>query len=105
MHSLRIMGFSAVLLAVGAVAAPSAAIAGDGYWRGSPDRGWGPPRGGYYAPPPPYRYAPPPRAYYAPPPPVYYVPPPRVYYAPPPAYYAPPRPYRGRPGVSLNFRF
>ena len=98
MHSLRIRGFSAVLLAVGAVAAPSAAIAGDGYWRGSPDRGWGAPRGGYYAPPPRHFYAPPPRAYYGPPP--------RRFYAPPLAYhYAPPRPRYGRPGVSLNFRF
>jgi hypothetical protein len=99
MQTLRTMGFSAALLALGALAAPSVASAGDGYryGRGHPGRGWGPPPRAYYAPPPRYYYAPPPRAYYAPPP--------RVYYAPPPVYYAPPRPYYGRPGVSLNFRF
>jgi hypothetical protein len=99
MHSLRTVGLSAALLAIAALAAPSVATAGDGYGRGHPGRGWGPPPRAYYGPPPRYYYAPPPPVYYAPPPRVYYAPPPRYYYAPPPpAYY-------GRPGVSLNFRF
>ena len=75
MQSLRTVGLFAALLALGALAVPSVATAGDGYRRGHPGRGWGPP----------------PRAYY-------YAPPPPVYYAPPPVYYGP-------PGVSLNFRF
>jgi hypothetical protein len=98
MPSLRTLGLSAALLALGALAAPSDAVAGDGYRRGHHGRGWGPPPRAYYAPPPRRYYAPPPRAYYAPPPRAYYAPPPPVYYAPPRAYYGP-------PGVSLNFRF
>lgn len=99
MQSLRTVGLCAALLALGALAVPSVATAGDGYRRGHPGRGWGPPPRAYYAPPPRHYYAPPPRMYYAPPPRAYYyAPPPPVYYAPPPVYYGP-------PGVSLNFRF